>query len=218
MTYLPVCLVLCLTLGAATASAEIYRWVDKDGKVHYSDTKPEDQASEIIQPDIPAPSQVPDEGEQRRLDLVREMQERAVVDARQQARQVEATPRRQTGDPGRCLDARIQISILHEQVPVYWTEDGQLRGHWSNDYYRGKRDYIADKDREQVKDRVWNDLYRYCPDPDNRDALDEAYIAWLDSEWCQIHTIALEEAARPSARSSKSHLRTLRDKVAAFCG
>ena len=31
---------LCLVLIALTASAQAYRWVDKDGRVHYSDTPP----------------------------------------------------------------------------------------------------------------------------------------------------------------------------------
>ena len=42
-------LVLCL-IGWPTgeAKAEIYKWVDKDGRVHYSDTKPEQQSVESV--------------------------------------------------------------------------------------------------------------------------------------------------------------------------
>jgi hypothetical protein len=40
---LVICAVLCA--GAPTAEAQVYRWVDKDGKVHYSDKKPKDAAA-----------------------------------------------------------------------------------------------------------------------------------------------------------------------------
>jgi glutaredoxin len=36
-------------LFAATASAQLYRWVDKDGKVHYSDTPPPSSAGKSSQ-------------------------------------------------------------------------------------------------------------------------------------------------------------------------
>ena len=35
-------------LLAATVSAQVYRWVDKDGKVHYSDQKPPDAPADKL--------------------------------------------------------------------------------------------------------------------------------------------------------------------------
>ena len=41
-------LIIALATGlAAQASAEVYRWTDANGKVHYSDTKPKDKADNI---------------------------------------------------------------------------------------------------------------------------------------------------------------------------
>lgn len=39
-----------MILAAAPATAEIYRWVDDDGKVHFSQTPPPDQAASKVKP------------------------------------------------------------------------------------------------------------------------------------------------------------------------
>jgi len=47
---LPVLLAAALLLPAlAAAQANVYRWVDKDGKVHYSDTPPAEAAKSLTQ-------------------------------------------------------------------------------------------------------------------------------------------------------------------------
>ena len=43
------------TIFAASAGSEIHKWIDKDGKVHYSDSPPSDVETELIKPP-PAPS------------------------------------------------------------------------------------------------------------------------------------------------------------------
>lgn len=40
-------LVLAGILSGLSANAEVYRWVDKDGKVHYTDQKPADDAEDV---------------------------------------------------------------------------------------------------------------------------------------------------------------------------
>ncbi len=58
-------LVLCLMLTATLAVAAVYRWVDADGKVHFSDTPPAGVTSQemaLPTPDVlPAPTVVPAE-------------------------------------------------------------------------------------------------------------------------------------------------------------
>lgn len=38
----------CVAAGAAWAQSSVYRWVDKDGKVHYTDQKPPDVQAEAL--------------------------------------------------------------------------------------------------------------------------------------------------------------------------
>jgi hypothetical protein len=43
-------LTICLTLlvGLSTAQAQVYKWVDENGRVHYSETKPESGKAQAI--------------------------------------------------------------------------------------------------------------------------------------------------------------------------
>lgn len=46
----------CLILTSATAIAEIYKWTDETGKVHYGDRKPENRAAEKVNVRVRVPS------------------------------------------------------------------------------------------------------------------------------------------------------------------
>jgi len=78
---------LWLLVGYSDAghSAEVYKWVDKDGNVHYSDSPPSDVITEEIKPP-PAPSNDNIRRTQARTDLLIE-QQRASADQRAQVRE-----------------------------------------------------------------------------------------------------------------------------------
>ena len=44
LTFFLVCIICA---AASSVNAEVYRWVDENGKVHYSDKKPKEQAEDI---------------------------------------------------------------------------------------------------------------------------------------------------------------------------
>ena len=46
---MPACLALLLSSLAASATAEIYRWTDPNGKVHYTERKPAEDAGGQVQ-------------------------------------------------------------------------------------------------------------------------------------------------------------------------
>ncbi len=64
MPHILLCLLLAVSLGAA---ADVYRWVDKDGNVHYGDAPKASANAELIQRRRPplqeVPAQDPAEGE-----------------------------------------------------------------------------------------------------------------------------------------------------------
>ena len=49
LKFTPALLLLLFSLGAG---AEVYRWVDANGKVHFSDRKPSGQSDKDNKPDI----------------------------------------------------------------------------------------------------------------------------------------------------------------------
>lgn len=56
-------LILALALVSGTANAQVYRWVDKDGKVHYGDTGPSDTPAKRL-PGVASPPQSPQSPQQ----------------------------------------------------------------------------------------------------------------------------------------------------------
>lgn len=45
----PLGLFIVLLMSASSSQAEVYRWVDENGKTHYSDKKPKTDAEDITQ-------------------------------------------------------------------------------------------------------------------------------------------------------------------------
>ncbi len=76
---------LLVAYSDAGHSAEIHKWVDKDGNVHYSDSPPSDVITEKIQPP-PAPSIDDIRRKQAATDLLME-QQRTSAEQRTQERE-----------------------------------------------------------------------------------------------------------------------------------
>ena len=169
------CTAFGLILATTSFAAEIYRWVDENGKVHFSDKKPVDDGAETIDIDAP-PVLPPDEGELRRRELLRRAEEdfaykrrRAAEDQAAAALEEEANAARTT-QQSKCDNARIRLGVLAANMPIYWTTSGEMRPAWSNDMYRGKRRYIADEERPALRTVAERDIQAHCHEPDNTDA------------------------------------------------
>jgi len=72
------CIYLTLLFISVAASAEIYKWTDEKGQVHYSERAPADQKIEIIPPP-PPPAEDP-ETAQKRVDELIENQNQEIKD------------------------------------------------------------------------------------------------------------------------------------------
>jgi hypothetical protein len=135
--------ILILAECASTSGmAQTCKWVDENGRVHFTDSPPVDKGIKI-ELDVRQPSEEPDAGELRRLDLLRQAE---LDDAHQERlreldEQDESVPRH---DAGACDEARVSWYALNQRMPIYWTEMGKLRPHCSNDTYRGERSYVPD--------------------------------------------------------------------------
>jgi hypothetical protein len=194
--------------------AEVYRWVDEQGNVHFSDRKPVGYESQQVQVHAPAPAAEPDEGELRRLELVRQAEER-FRETVKLAPPLEDAP---FDRAGACRDARRNYGALQEVMPVYRAEDGNLRPQWQGDYYQGERQYVADEDREALQGQVWLDVLAHCDQPEDLDAMRRAYDDWIAAEHCEIARQRLSQAERPQNRTPLDELQRLRQAYRASCG
>ncbi|MEM8767093.1 MAG: DUF4124 domain-containing protein [Pseudomonadota bacterium] len=211
-----VLLLLSLVFAApVSVFADIYKWVDENGQVHFTDSPPPNEG-ERVEVDVQAPPAEPDEGELRRLELIRQSELRRAHNeslAEKDEQEVHAPARRVAA----CEQARVSWYALNQRMPVYWTEDGTLRPHWSNDTYRGERRYVADADRETTREEIEARISRNCPNGHVENAAGTAYQRWLADEWCAVYRVRLEAAQQDGARTPDDKIEDMEAQVQEAC-
>lgn len=214
-------LCLLITLGclfsAPSAMAKIYKWVDAQGNVHYTDEEPPDSAaqSEQITIAVEEPSATPDEGELRRREYLKgaaDLPDRRVKAAAQA--QVQNT----ANAAQLCQQARVHGEVLKLGMRVYRSDRGELRPHWFPDSYQGERTYISDAERPAIIDANEAQLRAHCSDPNDVGARLRAYNRWLVADWCDSSTADLKEVLEERVRSTGDRLDRLQREVAYWCG
>jgi hypothetical protein len=139
--------VIACVLAATGATAQVYKWVDENGKVQYGDRPPDKvKAAPVGIMPGPADSPVakPDDWKQKDLDSQRRKIERERQEQGPRAQQAEANRAAQ------CSDSRRRLGVLQEQLPVYQRND------------KGERVYIEDKDRARIMDELRGSIAENC--------------------------------------------------------
>lgn len=210
-------LITASSLMHASVHAEIFRWTDENGDVHFTDNPPPNKGKKV-EVDIAQPSKAPDVGEQRRLNLLELARRRdAHKAATETAEARESAVAVTTDDASACFLARNKWYSITQDMPVYWAEDGTIRGQWVSDIYTGERDYIADADRPELMDRIVQQIRKVCPNGATDESDGSGYAAWLRADDCQVDQSKLAQARAPRSRATKQTLRDLEASVASNC-
>jgi hypothetical protein len=210
------CLACLIAIAAANpAPAEVYKWVDDEGRVHFTDSPPPKKGSKV-ELDVRKPSNELDEGELLRRDLLRQAEISSEQEERWEAHQERdvTIPRH---NARACDQARVSWYVLTQEMPVYWTEDGVLRAHWSLDTYRGERRYVADAQRAEVLAQVEQDVFLYCKNRNVENDAGTAYRKWLRSEWCEVYKVKLATARDKKSRTPRDKVEEIETQVGANC-
>jgi len=152
--------VLCI-LSFALCGSEVYKWVDEDGNVHYSDKPPENQQStEVEIQKAPAVSEenVAESSAETWLEQQRTKREEE-KQQKKDLRQITAADSK-----NQCSAARHMLSILEIQCPVFYDSQGVLRVHCpyqSVTASEGESRYIEDDIRSGMLDR-YRDQLKSC--------------------------------------------------------
>jgi hypothetical protein len=128
---------VCLACASLQCQAQVYKWIDKDGKIQYSDSPPPagTGASVPQKVDTSASDSSGVGGsakEQSWQDKGRDYNKRRIEAAEKQARDIELARKNQE----RCNQARRDLKMLQEVRRVYRTDD------------RGERHYMDDEQRQ----------------------------------------------------------------------
>lgn len=112
------CLALLLALAATAASAQVYKWVDENGRVHYGEKPPPGSKPSTVKPPASAPNapgKAPDLQSQE-LDFRGRQIKRKEDDAEQ--------ARNAANRKANCNYAKERLAIA-EQAALYRTEKGE---------------------------------------------------------------------------------------------
>ncbi len=205
-------------LFSEDTTAEVYKWVDEEGIVHYSDNPPQNAESERVQlPSTPGPKGDPSEAlrrllEQAEIATERRSEKRRAASAAKEGKRAARVARDQ-----RCLETRMQLAVLQEQRPVYRDEQGQFRLQWARDPYTGERKYINDATRASEVARAHQEIAKSCQHPDDTEEQDLARATWIRSEHCAVFRVELEQLEQRGATVRRDQLEQRRQFVNTYC-
>ncbi len=206
-------IVLMLSILSVPAMADVYKYVDENGNVVYSDELPPNVESEVVELEPYAPSSTPTPiGKVRRNGLKGEELEH--VDDEY----IEQLAQQQVKDHDRrCDEARVALEVLHQGMPVYRVGDGKYRAAWAGDTFEGPRVYLSDAQRESAIDGQIRKLAMNCKDPLNMDEQRKVSSDWMNEEQCQAARVNLAEISRPNSRAPDEAIEDRQRVVDQYC-
>ena len=146
---------IILVLYSINASSELYKWIDENGVVNYTESKPQNTKSESL--DLPP---IPKNHTNTKIfsdeDINRIFGKESKKNKLKKQEAVQS-----------CLEMQDMIKFIDLKVPIYKDE---INGyHFDGDNfsrnYKGNRSYIADKEKpkvlRKVKDKFNSDCVNY---------------------------------------------------------
>ena len=135
---------IAILLATATVAAQVYKWVDKDGKVQYSDqapppgaTKTEAKKVETSPPLSPATRVAPQVAQDRAKDF-----DKRQKDAADEAKKTDEARKRDEANAENCKGAQSALRDLESGRPIRRTND------------KGEITVMSDEEREADTARV----------------------------------------------------------------
>lgn len=216
---------LCLAALALSAGAQVYKWVDAEGVVHYSDTPPEQIICEEMELEQAPPAE--------RAEQARGVYEQAIRDlaARREADEAERAERkaaRQEAEASaqaaaeECARAYRNLLTLDIQRAVYYDEQGDLYCDRSvhDAWYQGERHYVDDAERANARKYWLYQVARLCDPQASEDEMRRRADAWTamnTRQYCDFWRVRLAELRDPEFRGSPDDIEMLEARIAAFC-
>ena len=203
-----------------SGNADVFKWIDDAGNVHYGDSPPEASGSERMELRVDVPD-ASDEAELRRLRALQQADEAAKARLQQRItkkNERENSKRQIDLAEERCMELRRQLDILKYQMPAYRDENGKYRVKWEEDYYDGRREYVDDATRERLIKQMRSQIVSQCAHQDDLQADREAHRQNVFSEKCAAARVKLRLTEDPERRASDSAIEARRKEVQHYCG
>jgi len=214
---------LLMMMSISIVHAEIYQWKDDDGNIHFTDKPLKKESTTVVDIDVQQVPDKPDDGELLRLQLIEQTQRKAKREAERKqnsnkkSKDLALREQKLEENNAKCWSARKKWYVLIQEMPVYWTNEGELKAQWYGDIYEGNRTYIHDKDRDGVMAEVFQEIEAYCANKDSDDENGSGYERWYREEHCILARSDLEHAQKEQMRSSPDLIKQLSTQVNELC-
>ena len=199
---------LACSLAIAAVHAEVYKWVDDQGKVHYSDAPPRGTVSKKVELPVNTPQQRENAQERLKAFLEQRKAQEAIHNQEQaDKREAQATKRREKEERlGRCLAAQEQLDLLQLGRPVFDMDE------------KGQRVYLEDKDRPAVIARLRGEIATCrkskAGEKEFRRAREEQF--WFEA--CRYFDSVLHDAEDPQFQAlTGSEIMSLKEVRKSYC-
>ena len=133
---------MAILLATATVAAQVYKWVDKDGKVQYTDTPPpasatKTEAKKLDAAPVAAPVAAPAASATGKslADRAKDFDKRKAEDAEKQ-KKAETEQKNADIKAANCKDAKANLAALESGRPMVRTSDA------------GEREVMSDEARQ----------------------------------------------------------------------
>ena len=141
-----------VVFSCETVCAEVYRWTDENGHVHYSD-KPKDDSAERIETVKDITPGVLTEAKKNARHRIQRQQRLVAIELENAAnsiRKSEETQQKTQRLNKQCDDAKSAKQILELQAPVFEQKKN------------GERHYLTDDEREDKLTQLKSKIKKYC--------------------------------------------------------
>lgn len=140
---------LFASLLTVSMGAEVYKWTDKQGRVHYGDRPPDKGAQSVdVDPGSSSGSPIPSDAERRektRRLLRAYEEERRIKQQREKRQQAQAAERQK-----RCAWARDRLRRYQQAGRLYDLDE------------QGKRKILDDSQRRRAEARAAQEVSQWC--------------------------------------------------------
>ena len=146
------CVSLILIAVSSASAKQVYKWVDKDGKVHYSD-RPQDESAQAIEIKDKITPEQQLEAKRRAKELIRLQNRRANIEIEnaQDAKREQQKSEKEAQELKRsCELAKQSIEDLKAQVRLFTRKDD------------GEVEWMNDEKRKSELAKVEKDFAQYC--------------------------------------------------------
>ncbi len=141
-------LIILSVTFAGIASADIYKWVDDQGQVHYSQQAPESAPAEFIK--TPPPPSVDPAQAQKEIDALIAQQKAAEQDKQQAKQLAEQRAAQEAALEKQCQDAKDALTAYQNHPGGrFYDEDGDLQR-------------IKEDERQKKIEELSNNIKQHC--------------------------------------------------------